>query len=140
MPQTWCFSVFTWNLSLCGKTDARTARPASLHITGPSKCPRVDKPHPASIAGTRPGRPEVARRPGKVAVQVVWNCPCVAQWYNRQFTEDTLNWYDRESVSSGRTHIRWCDQAPNSCIVRYGPCAALNLSAPMCQAEHLPAQ
>jgi hypothetical protein len=26
----------------------------SLHIAGPSKCPRVDKPHPASVAGTRP--------------------------------------------------------------------------------------
>ena len=62
--------------------------PPSLHITGPSQCPRVDNPHPASIAGTRPA---VAGRPGKVVAQVVWNCPSVAHWYNRQFTEDTLN-------------------------------------------------
>ena len=77
-----------------GTTDAQTASPASLHITRPSQCPRVDKPHPASIAGTRPA---VAGRPGKVAAQVVWNCPCVSHWYNRQFTEDTLNWYDIEN-------------------------------------------
>ena len=48
----------------------------------------------ASIAGTRPA---VAGRPGKVAAQVVWNCPSVAHWYNRQFTEDTLNWNDIEN-------------------------------------------
>ncbi len=32
-----------------GHTDTL---PISLHITGPSQCPRVDKPHLASIAGT----------------------------------------------------------------------------------------
>ena len=26
----------------------------SLHIAGPSQCPRVDKPHPASVPRTRP--------------------------------------------------------------------------------------
>ena len=74
--------------------DRRSNRPASLHITGPSQSPRVNKPHPASIAGTRPAVPW---RPGKVDAQMVWNCPCVAHWYNRQFTEDTLDWYDIEN-------------------------------------------
>ena len=78
-------------ITACRTTDARTARPASLHITGPSQCPRVDKPHPAAIAGTRPA---VARRPGKVVAQAVWDCPGVAYWYNRQFTQDRFNWYD----------------------------------------------
>ena len=29
---------------------------------------------------------------GKV-VQVVWDCPCVTNWYNWQFPQDTLNRY-----------------------------------------------
>ncbi len=29
----------------------------SLHVTGPRHCPRVDKPHPASITSTRPAQP-----------------------------------------------------------------------------------
>ncbi len=41
----------------------------SLHIAGPSQCPLVDKPHPASVAGTRPAvagcsRKEVAQALG----------------------------------------------------------------------------
>ena len=83
MPQIWCFGVFTWNLSPCGTTDALTARLASFHITGPSQCPRVDKPQPASIAGARSA---VAGRPWKVVAQVVWNCPLISCWYTRQFS------------------------------------------------------
>ena len=64
--------------------------PSSLHITGPSKCPRIDKPHTASIARTRPA---VARRAWKVVVQVVWDCPRITNRYNRQFSQDTLNRY-----------------------------------------------
>ncbi len=70
--------------------DAQTALPVSLHITGPTQCPRVDKPHTTSIAETRPA---VARRPRKVVAQVVWDCPSVTNWYNRQFSQDTLNRY-----------------------------------------------
>ncbi len=65
--------------------------PISLHITGPSQCPRVDKPHLASIASTRPA---VAGRARKEVAQVMWNCPCVADGYNWQFSQDILNRYD----------------------------------------------
>ena len=62
----------------------------SLHITEPTQCPRIDKPNTAFIAGTRPA---VARRAWKVVAQVVWDCPRVTNWYNRQFSQDTLNRY-----------------------------------------------
>ncbi len=69
--------------------------PISLHITGPSQCPRVDKPHAASIAGTRPA---VAGRTRKDVAQMVWNCPCVADWYRyRQFSQDILYWYELQN-------------------------------------------
>ncbi len=42
----------------------------SLHVTGPRHCPRVDEPHPASIASTRPA---VARCTWKQVAQVVRN-------------------------------------------------------------------
>jgi hypothetical protein len=42
----------------------------------------------ASIAETRPA---VANR--KVVAQVVWDCPSVNNWYNRQFSQHTLNRY-----------------------------------------------
>jgi hypothetical protein len=93
VPQARCFGMFTWSFSPCRTTDARTARPASLNITGPSQCPRIDKPRPASIAGTVT-LPAVAGRHGKVVAQAVWNCSRAAYWYNRQFTKDAFNWYD----------------------------------------------
>ncbi len=66
----------------------------SLHVTGPSEFPRVDKPHAASIAGTRPA---VAGSTRKDVVQMVWNCPCVADGYNWQFSQDTLYHYDGQT-------------------------------------------
>ena len=44
--------------------------PYSLHITGLAQRPRVDKPHPTSVAGTRPGAPGnmLLRRHGMVPV------------------------------------------------------------------------
>ncbi len=62
--------------------------PISLHITGPSKCPLVDKPHPAFIATTRPAVTGCVREDVE---QVVWNGPSVANGYNWQFSQDTLN-------------------------------------------------
>jgi hypothetical protein len=38
-------------------------------------------------------RPAVARRARRVVAQVVWDCPRVTNWYNRQFPQDTLNQY-----------------------------------------------
>jgi hypothetical protein len=37
-------------------------------------------------------------------------------------------------------HCTWCGQAPNSCIVRSGPCAERSFSIPMSQAVQLPAK
>ena len=71
--------------------DRRADGPPSFiiyHGTNPS--PRIDKPHTASIARTRPA---VARRARKVVAQVVWDCPSVTYRYNRQFSQDTLNQY-----------------------------------------------
>jgi hypothetical protein len=65
--------------------------PISLHITGPSQCPRVDKPHLASIASTRLA---VAGRARNEVARVVWNCPRIADGYNWQFSQDILNRYD----------------------------------------------
>ena len=75
----------------CGTTDAQIPCPISLHVTGPSQCPRVDKPHPAPITGTRLA---VAGRARKEVAQVVWNGPRVADGYNWQFPQDTLYRYD----------------------------------------------
>jgi hypothetical protein len=44
----------------------------------------------ASIARTTPA---VAKRSRKVVAQVVWDCPRVTNWYNRQFSQNNLNWY-----------------------------------------------
>ena len=50
----------------------------------------LTKTHTASIARTRPA---VARRARRVVAQVVWDCPCITNWYNRQFSLETLNQY-----------------------------------------------
>jgi hypothetical protein len=55
---------------------------------GTTPCPRVDKPHPASIACTRPA---VAGCAWKDVAQVVRNCSCVTDWDNRKFSQDILN-------------------------------------------------
>ncbi len=57
--------------------------PNLLNITGPSQCPRVDKPHPASIAATRPA---VAGCVRKDVEQVIWNGPGVADGYSWQLS------------------------------------------------------
>ncbi len=54
----------------------------SLHITGPRHCPRVDEPHPASIASTRPA---VARCAWKQVAQVVLNRACFPNRHKRKF-------------------------------------------------------
>jgi hypothetical protein len=51
----------------------------SRDITGPSHCPRLDKPHSAVIAGTWPA---VAGRARKDVAQALWNCPCAADGYS----------------------------------------------------------
>ncbi len=84
-----CDSLFCWLLLFyliaiiaitsillsCCTTDARIPCqcPISLYITGPSKCPQVDIPHLASVAGTLSA---VAGRARREIVQVVWNCLC----------------------------------------------------------------
>ncbi len=62
--------------------------PRLLHIQGPSKFTRVDKPHPASIAGSRLA---VAGSARKDVAQVIWNGSCIADCDNRKFSKDTLN-------------------------------------------------
>jgi hypothetical protein len=62
--------------------------PHSLHITGPAQLPRVDKPHPTSVAGTRPA---VAGCTRKEVAQVVLNGSSVSNKYDCKFSQDTLN-------------------------------------------------
>ncbi len=64
------------------------------------KPPRVDKPHPASIACTR-SAPEVAGSAWKNVTQVVGNCPCITDGDNRKFSQDILNGYGVQSTSTG---------------------------------------
>jgi hypothetical protein len=66
----------------------------SLHIAGPSQCPLVDKPHPASVPRTLPA---VARRSLKEIAQAVGNDSSVADWNYRQFSHDTFNGNDVEN-------------------------------------------
>ncbi len=77
----------------CCTTDTQTQipYPISLNTTGPSKCKLVNKLHLASIACPLPALAKPGRPGG---VQVVWNCPTVADRYNWQFSQDTLYWYD----------------------------------------------
>ncbi len=60
----------------------------SLHVTGPSHCPRIYEPHPAFIASTRPA---VARCAWKQVAQMVRNRACVPNWHKRKFSQDILN-------------------------------------------------
>ena len=60
----------------------------SLHVTGLRHCPRIDKPHPASITSTRPA---VARCDWKQIAQMVRNRACVPNWHKRKFSQDMLN-------------------------------------------------
>jgi hypothetical protein len=57
----------------------------SLHITGPSQCPRVEKPHPASVAGTRPAVAGCARK------------EVVQDRHYRKFSQDTFDGDDVEN-------------------------------------------
>ena len=69
----------------------------SLHITSrvrPAQCPRVDKPHPTSVAGNRPAVAGCAR---KEVAQVVLNGSCVSNRYYCKFSQDTLNGDDVEN-------------------------------------------
>ena len=68
--------------------------PHSLHITGPAQRPRVDKPHPTSVAGNRPAVAGCAR---KEVAQVVLNGSSVSNRYYCKFSQDTLNGDDIEN-------------------------------------------
>ncbi len=63
-------------------------QPSQFHYL--SRDQQIDKPHTASITGTRPA---VARRPRKVVAQMVWDYPSVTNWYNWQFSQYILNRY-----------------------------------------------
>ena len=63
----------------------------SLHVQGPSQSPRVDEPHPASIASTRSA---VAGSARKCVVQVVRDSAGVTEGNYRKLAEDTLNGND----------------------------------------------
>jgi hypothetical protein len=59
--------VFTWNVSPCCTLCYTVAQCLqhpfhSLHITESSQCPRVDKHHPTSVAGTLPAVTRCARK------------------------------------------------------------------------------
>ncbi len=62
----------------------------SLHVTGPRHWPRIDEPHPASIASTGT-RPAVTRCAWKQIAQMVQNRACVPNWHKRKFSQDMLN-------------------------------------------------
>jgi hypothetical protein len=80
----------------------------SLHTQGPSQCPRVDKLHLPSVAGTRPA---VAGSTRKDVAQVVWNCPgvadavCHCDWDKRKLSKDNLYGDDIENGLSVVTRI-----------------------------------
>jgi hypothetical protein len=62
-----------------------------LQVTGPSQCPRVDEPHPASIACARPA---VAGSARKGVAHAVRNSSSITDRYHRKFAQDTLNGND----------------------------------------------
>ena len=99
-PQTWWIIVFTGNLApRCAscRTVAQCHQPPPLpFITyqGPSQCPWVDKPHPASVAGTRPAVTGCAR---KDVAQVVRKGSCVSNRHNSKFSQNALNGDDVEN-------------------------------------------
>ncbi len=95
-PQTWRGIQFTWNFSPCriAWSMFRQTASYSLHILGPSgppQCPRVDKPHHESVAGTRLA---VAGCVWKDVAQVVQNGPGVTDGNHRKFSQDILNGED----------------------------------------------
>ena len=53
-----------------------------LHVTGPSQCPRVDEPHPASIACARPAVAGSARKGVAHVIRQVRNSSSVADRYH----------------------------------------------------------
>jgi hypothetical protein len=86
MHNTWCFKHFllvVWGVRFRLNPPSR-----SLHINGPRQCPRVDKPHPASIASTLPAVAGCAR---KEVAKVVLNCSHVTNWHDRKFSQDILH-------------------------------------------------
>ena len=85
---------FRLRLMLHSHTVPSTPPPHSLHITGPAQRPRVDKPHPTSVAGNRPAVAGCAR---KEVAQVVLNGSGVSNRYNCKFFQDTLNGDDVEN-------------------------------------------
>ena len=87
----------TWNLchTLCRTVAQCLQSPFhSLRITGPSQYPRVDKPHPASVACTLPAAAGCAR---KDVAQVVRNGSGVSNRYNCKFPHNTFDGDDVEN-------------------------------------------
>jgi hypothetical protein len=65
----------------------------SLHVQGPSQSPRVDEPHPASIASTR-SAVAAGGSARKCVAQVVLDSAGVSDGNHRKLAEDTLNGND----------------------------------------------
>ena len=63
----------------------------SLHVTGPSQCPWVDEPHPASIACARPA---VAGSARKGVAHAVRDSTGVTYRHQGKFAQDILNGND----------------------------------------------
>jgi len=80
----------TWNPSPCTASCAAILWDL-LHVTWPSQCPRVDEPHPASIARARPA---VAGSARKGVAHAVRNSASVPDRYDWKFAQDTLNGND----------------------------------------------
>ena len=72
----------------------------SLHVTGPRHCPRIDEPHPASIASTRPA---VARCSWKQVAQVVRNLACVPNRHKKKFSQEMPN---RDDIQYGVSVVK----------------------------------
>ena len=62
-----------------------------LHVTGPSQCPRVDEPHPASIACARP---PVAGSARKGVAHAVRDSTGVTYGHQGKLAQDALNGND----------------------------------------------
>ena len=65
----------------------------SLYVPGPSQSPRVDEPHPASIASTR-SAVAAGGSARKCVAQVVLDSAGVSDGNHRKLAEDTLNGND----------------------------------------------
>jgi hypothetical protein len=103
----------------------------SLHIAGPARCPRVDKPHPASVPRPLPAR-AVTGRSLEMIAQAVRNCSSVT---DRNYGQGLREMGCCKPV--GHPCI-WYDPAPNSYTEQNDPCAWLILGIPRSRGEQPP--